>query len=50
MMTQSQSRPRPRALTAGKCLGCTGCTGACREVLDLLAVPEMVLKPKGRAA
>ncbi|MCO6384691.1 MAG: hypothetical protein JXQ91_09985 [Vannielia sp.] len=50
MMTQTQAPARPRALTTGKCLGCTGCKGACREVLDLLAVPEMVLKPKGRAA
>lgn len=50
MMTQSQSAARPRAMPGGKCLGCTGCKGACREILDLLAVPEMVLKPKGRAA
>ena len=50
MMTQSQTPARPRALSPGTCLGCKGCGGTCREVLDLLAVPEMVLKPKGRAA
>ena len=50
MMTQSQAPARSRALATGKCLGCKDCGGACREVLDLLAVPEMVLKPKGRAA
>jgi len=31
-----------------ECLGCKNCTGLCREIVDLLAVPAIVLKALAR--
>ncbi|MDA0961340.1 MAG: hypothetical protein O2898_00235 [Proteobacteria bacterium] len=45
--------PRTRALASdlaqlqGPCVGCTGCDGLCRDLIDTLVLPDIVLK-KGR--
>ena len=42
--------PRTQVLVAqvatlkGPCVGCPGCTGLCRELIELMTVPEAVLK------
>ncbi len=42
--------PRTRALATdlallkGPCVGCPGCDGLCRELIDMLVLPEAVLK------
>jgi len=29
-----------------ECLGCENCSGVCREIVELMIVPVIVLKPK----
>lgn len=37
---------RGRTIHSGHCLNCAGCNGMCREILDLIFVPPIVLRPK----
>jgi hypothetical protein len=48
--------PRTAALTTeiaklqGPCVGCTDCNGLCKELLDALIVPDLVLTRKPDAS
>lgn len=47
--------PRTTELTAelsklnGPCVGCTDCSGLCKELIDALLLPELVLSRKHAA-
>ena len=30
--------------TSGTCVGCEGCTGLCKELIDVLVLPEIFLR------
>jgi hypothetical protein len=43
MQNPTPTRTPPQANARANCLGCTDCAGMCRDVIDLLLVPQMVL-------
>lgn len=49
---QIADAPRTAALTTeitklnGPCIGCTECDGLCKELIEALVVPELVLSKK----
>ena len=41
---RTQSLASDFAMLQGPCVGCDGCMGMCRELIDALVLPDVILK------
>lgn len=41
---RTQSLASDLAMLQGPCVGCDGCMGMCRELIDALVLPDVILK------
>jgi len=49
MMSSFNANAPGRNLAPSKeCLGCKSCSGVCREIVELMTIPAIVLKTLGR--